>query len=105
MVARIPPRSALFLAVLLSLAACGSKKEQPAVTGQGTFANIDQLTDAEKRYGMGARRDPNITLQPDVVLMEAGRRPSVRRGRMDSPGRLTPMPRGWTRSSRGRSSC
>jgi hypothetical protein len=73
MVARIPPRSyVLLLPILLLLGACGRNKEQSAPTTAGTLADIDKLTDAEKRYGMGARRDPNITLQPDVVLMEAG---------------------------------
>ena len=71
--ARIPPRNyVLLLAMLLSLGACGRKQEPPARAVPGTLADIDQLSDAEKRYGMGARRDPNITLQPDVVLMEAG---------------------------------
>ena len=73
MTARIPPRnSALLLATLLSLGACGRTREQPAEASQGTFANIDQLSDAEKKYGMGPARNPSVTLQPDVVLMPAG---------------------------------
>jgi hypothetical protein len=57
---------------LALLGACGRNKEHPDQAAQGTLADIDQLSDAEKRYGMGARRDPNVILQPDVVLMEAG---------------------------------
>ena len=73
-----PRHPALLLALLVSLSACGRKQEQPSQSGPGRFADIDQLSDAEKRYGMGARRDPNVTLQPDVVLLEAG--PTAIRG-------------------------
>jgi hypothetical protein len=73
MTVRIPTRTcALLLATLMSLAACRKNQDPPVQSAPGTLADIDKLTDAEKKYGMGARRDPNITLQPDVVLMEAG---------------------------------
>ena len=73
MTGRIPTRNyALLLATLMSLGACDRSQDQPLQSGAGTFADIDKLSDAERRYGMGARRDPRITLQPDVVLMEAG---------------------------------
>ena len=72
MTAGIPSRIyVLLLATLLSMGACGRTKER-APAAAGTLANIDEMSDAEKRYGLGARRDPNVTLQPDVVLMEGG---------------------------------
>lgn len=73
MTGRIPTRNyALLLATFMALCACGRNQNQPVQSGPGSFADIDQLSDAEKRYGMGATRNPNVTLQPDVVLMPDG---------------------------------
>ena len=96
---------ALLLAMLGSLAACSRKQEQPAQPGPGTFANIDQLTDAEKRYGMAAARNPNVTLQPDVVLMPGGPKAVRAQGDNGFTWTITPMRRARTRSSQGRSCC
>jgi hypothetical protein len=41
-------------------------------SGQPRLLRIDELTEAERRYGHAARRSPKVTYQPDVVIPEAG---------------------------------
>lgn len=41
-------------------------------SGQPRLLRIDELTEAERRYGHAARRSPRVTYQPVVVIPEAG---------------------------------
>ena len=64
---------ALPLVACAVLAAC--RPQAPAVppdTGPPRLVGIDELTDAEKRYGRSARPDPRVTYQSDVVTLPAG---------------------------------
>lgn len=64
--------AAPLLAMLGLLGACSGTPDQPSQTGTARFPRLDELSDAEKRYGMAPRRSPDVTLQPDVVLMPDG---------------------------------
>jgi hypothetical protein len=41
-------------------------------SGPPRLLRIDELTEAERRYGHAARPSPKVTYQPDVVIPEAG---------------------------------
>ena len=69
---------ALFVAgcaVLTGCRGCFTPPAAPAApqdSGPPRLVRLDELTDAEKRYGRSARSDPRVTYQPEVVIPPAG---------------------------------
>jgi hypothetical protein len=62
-------------AVLTGCRGCFTPPNPPAATqdpGPARLVRLDELTDAEKRYGRSARSDPRVTYQPGVVVPAAG---------------------------------
>jgi hypothetical protein len=39
---------------------------------QGSFADVQKLTTTERKYGMAPKRDPRVTYQDGIILMEHG---------------------------------
>lgn len=74
-------RSAVGHAILIAglSAACillpGCRKRSTSVqesAGSPRLVKIQELTEAERRYGHAARRSAKVTYQPDVVILPAG---------------------------------
>ena len=72
---RSRPRRLQLTALLVCavLAGCRSERTSRAPqSGPSRLMSPEELSDAERRYGRSAYRDPKVTLQPDVVLLPAG---------------------------------
>src|SRR4029079_8638904 len=61
---------------IAAMVATGCRKPAPApsrhVNGPPRLTRIDELTDAEKKYGQSAERSDAVTYQPDVMMLPAG---------------------------------
>ena len=50
----------------------GCRDQPPAATGSTRLVRIDELSEAERRFGHSPQRNRAVTYQPDVVLVENG---------------------------------
>ena len=70
--------SIVLLPVLMAaaIAACGGNPSVPApprdLPDTPRMATLEELTPAERRWGIGPRRGPGVTYQPDVIILDEG---------------------------------
>ena len=60
------------LVACLILAACRDKPSPQRGAGPPRIVKLEELTEAEKRYGMAPRPRADVTYQPDVVTLPSG---------------------------------